>query len=75
MGGGAAVSDADHEVRAREFVDSILEINRQHGVRESAAEIEYEAALDSAARTFMSLRKQAAEDPGDTNGELPEARE
>jgi hypothetical protein len=75
MGRGAAVSEADHEVRAREFVDSILEINRHHGVDESAAEIEYEAAVDSAARTFMSLRKQAAEDSGDMNGELPGARE
>ena len=69
------MSEADHEIRARDFVDSILEINRQHGVGESAAELEYEAAVDSAARTFMSLRKQAAEDPGETNGELPEARE
>jgi hypothetical protein len=60
------VSEADHEVRAREFVDNILEINRQHGVDGAAAEIEYEAAVDSVARTFMSLREQAAEDPGDT---------
>ena len=54
------MSEADHEIRAREFVDSILEINRQHGVGGSSGVIEYEAAVDSAARTFMSLRKLAA---------------
>ena len=57
------MSEADHEVRALEFVDNILEINRQHGVDDAAAEIGYEAAVDSAARTFMSLREQAAERP------------
>lgn len=68
------MSEADHDVRAREFVDSILEINRQHGVDESTAEMEYEAAVDSAARTFMSLQKQATADPGDANVEPPEAQ-
>lgn len=50
------MTDSEAEVKARDFVDSILEVNRQHGVDASSAAIEYDVAVKSAVKTFEHLR-------------------
>jgi hypothetical protein len=65
------VTESEHEGKARDFVDSILAINRQHGVDTASAEIEYEAAVESAAKTFRGLRRQADESLEDGNNKPP----
>lgn len=51
---------SEHEARAREFVDSILRVNKQHGVSETSGAMDYEAAVKAAARTPRRLRKSSA---------------
>jgi hypothetical protein len=55
------VTEAEHEEKAREFVDSILEVNRRHGVDEESAVIEYDHAVEQAASTFKGLRNDSAD--------------
>jgi hypothetical protein len=69
------VTESEHEGKARDFVDSILEINRQHGVDTASAEIEYDAAVESAAKTFKGLRRQAAQGLGDGDSDSPRNEE
>ena len=54
------VTDAEREVKARGFIDSILEINREHGVDMTTALIGYDSAVASAANLFPVYRKPAA---------------
>jgi hypothetical protein len=51
------VTKSEDIARAREFLDKILKLNKQHGVRGSAGAIQYEAAVKAAARTPRRLRK------------------
>lgn len=63
------MTEAEHEARAREFVDSILEVNRRHGVDEESAVIEYDHAVEAAASTFRDLRNDSAEQNDSKDGE------
>ena len=54
------MTESERETKARDFVDSILEVNRQHGVDPSSAEIEYDAAVRAAVATFRHLRDDGA---------------
>lgn len=63
------MTEAEHEARAREFVDSILEVNRRHGVDEESAVIEYDHAVEAAASTFRDLRNDSAEQNDNKDGE------
>ena len=54
-------SESEHEAKARDFVDSILEVNRQHGVDQESAVIDYEVAVEAAVRTFKPLRDNVAD--------------
>jgi hypothetical protein len=58
------MTESEHEVKARDFVDSILEVNRRHGVEGSSSEIEYDAAVKSAA--------EAAKRVSDSDSQLEE---
>ena len=55
------MTESEHEVKARDFVDSILEVNRQHGVDTASAVIEYDVAVKAAASTFRHLRDDATD--------------
>jgi hypothetical protein len=55
------VTESEHEVKARDFVDSILEINRDHGVDTAPAAIEYDVAVETAVNTFKYLRENATD--------------
>jgi hypothetical protein len=55
------VTEAEHEEKAREFVDRILEVNRRHGVDEQSAVIEYDHAVKQAVSTFKGLRNDSAD--------------
>jgi hypothetical protein len=63
------MTEAEHEARAREFVDSILEVNRRHGVDEESAVIEYDHAVEAAASTFRDLRNDSADQNDNKDGE------
>lgn len=63
------MTEAEHEAKAREFVDSILEVNRRHGVDEESAVIEYDHAVEVAANTFRELRNESADETNDETGE------
>ena len=54
-------SESEHEAKARDFVDTILEVNRQHGVDQESAVIDYEVAVEAAVRTFKPLRDNVAD--------------
>lgn len=54
-------SESEHEAKARDFVDSILEVNRKHGVDQESAVIDYEVAVEAAVRTFKPLRDNVAD--------------
>jgi hypothetical protein len=54
-------SESEHEAKARDFVDSVLEVNRQHGVDQEWAVIDYEAAVKAAVNTFKPLRENVAD--------------
>jgi hypothetical protein len=54
------VTKADHEAKARDFVDSILKTNRQHGVGEAPGVIEYDDAVKAVTETFKGLRQGGA---------------
>jgi hypothetical protein len=62
------VTESEHHVRARDFFDGILEINRAHGEDGAPAAMEYEIAVETAVNTFRYLRENgtgaAAADPG-----------
>jgi hypothetical protein len=51
------MTESEHEARARDFVDRILKVNKQHGVGESEAAIKYDAAVKAVTRTFKRLRE------------------
>lgn len=50
------MSKSEHTAKARAFLDSILQINKQHGVVEQPA-IKYAAAVKAAAKTPKRLQK------------------
>ncbi len=52
------MSKSEHEAKAREFLDSILKVNKQHGVSEKSATIKYDAAVRAAAKTPKRLQKK-----------------
>jgi hypothetical protein len=54
------MTEAEHQEKAREFVDRILEVNRRHGVDEESAVIEYDHAVEEAVSTFKGLRNDSA---------------
>ncbi len=54
------MTEAEHQEKAREFVDRILEVNRRHGVDEKSAVIEYDHAVEEAVSTFKGLRNDSA---------------
>jgi hypothetical protein len=56
------MTESEHEVKARDFVDSILEVNRQHGVDQESAVMDYDVAVRAAVETFKSLRDSTADD-------------
>ncbi len=58
-------SESEHEAKARDFVDSILEVNRQHGVDQESAVINYDVAVEAAVRTFKPLRDSLADTSAD----------
>lgn len=58
------MTEPDEDVKARDFVDSILEVNREHGVDEESAVIEYDVAVAAAVETFRHLQAN-----DDTSGE------
>jgi hypothetical protein len=51
------VTKADHEAKARDFLDSILKANRQHGVGGAAGVIKYDDAVKAVTETFKRLRE------------------
>jgi hypothetical protein len=55
------MTEPDDHVKARDFVDSILEVNREHGVDEESAVIEYDVAVNTAVETFRALRDDATD--------------
>jgi hypothetical protein len=57
------VTKADHEAKARDFVDSILQANRQHGVDKAPGVIEYDDAVKAVTETFKGLRQGATTPP------------
>jgi hypothetical protein len=59
------VTEAEHQAKAREFVDSILEVNRRHGVDKESGVIEYDHAVDAAVSTFKRLRNDSDDQTGD----------
>lgn len=63
------MKEKEHEAKAREFVDSILEVNRRHGVDEESGVIEYDHAVEAAASTFKVLRNDSADQDNNKNGE------
>ena len=54
------MTESEEMAKAREFVDSIIKVNEQHGVSGSARVIRYDAAVKAAARTHRRLRKAHA---------------
>lgn len=58
------MTKADHEAKARDFVDSILKANKQHGVDGAPGVIKYDDAVKAVAKTFKRLRKGGAVPPG-----------
>lgn len=50
------MSKSEHEAKAREFLDSILKVNKQHGVSDESA-IKYDIAVKAAAKTPKRLQK------------------
>jgi hypothetical protein len=50
------MTESEHEARARDFVDSILRVNKQHGAGETQAAIKYDAAVKAVTKTFKRLR-------------------
>jgi hypothetical protein len=54
---GVEVTESEEMAKAREFVDSIIKVNKQHGVSASARAIRYDTAVKAAARTHRRLRK------------------
>jgi hypothetical protein len=50
------VTETEHEAKAREFVDNILEVNRRHGVDKEPAVIGYDHAVKAAVSAFKPLR-------------------
>jgi hypothetical protein len=50
------MTETEREAKARDFVDSILEVNRQHGVDTAPAVIGYAAAVKAAASMFRHLQ-------------------
>jgi hypothetical protein len=58
------MTESERELKARDFVDSILEVNRQHGVEMSSAEIEYDVAVKEAVATFRHLPDGPPQVPG-----------
>jgi hypothetical protein len=63
------MKEQEHEAKAREFVDSILEVNRRHGVDEESAVIEYDHAVEAVASTFRDLRNDSADQNNNKHGE------
>ncbi len=57
------MTKADHEAKARDFVDSVLKANRKHGVDGAAGVIEYDDAVKAVTKTFERLRKGGAPAP------------
>jgi hypothetical protein len=57
------VTKADHEAKARDFVDSVLKANKQHGVGGAAGVIKYDDAVKAVAKTFKRLRQTDAAPP------------
>lgn len=53
------MSKSEHEAKAREFLDSILKVNKQHGVSDEPA-IKYDTAVKAAAKTPKRLQKSRA---------------
>lgn len=54
------MTKVDHEAKAREFVDSILKANRQHGAGGAAGVIKYGDAVKAVTETFKRLREGGA---------------
>jgi hypothetical protein len=50
------MSKSEHEAKAREFLDSILKVNKQHGVSGKSA-IKYDVAVKAAAKTPRRLQE------------------
>jgi hypothetical protein len=51
------VAKPDHEAKARDFVDSILRVNKQHGAGDALAVIKYDDAVKAVNKTFKRLRE------------------
>ena len=54
------MTEPDHQAKARDFVDRILELNRRHGVDKDSAVIEYDHAVRAAINVFRHLRREKA---------------
>jgi hypothetical protein len=46
--------------RARKFIDDVLKINAEHGMRSVESEGAYEAAIAKAARAYEQMRGRAS---------------
>jgi hypothetical protein len=66
------MTESERDRKARDFVDSILEVNRQHGVDQSSAGLGYAVAVREAAAMFRNLPDngfaQSCEDAGRAGG-------
>jgi hypothetical protein len=51
------VTKSEHVARARDFMDTILEVNKRHGVSETPGAIKYDAAVKAAAKRSRRVRK------------------
>lgn len=52
------ITEDDYD-RAREFIDDVLRINTEHGMRSVESPIVYEAAVTDTARQAATLRQYA----------------
>jgi hypothetical protein len=58
------VTNADHEAKAREFVDTVLNANRQYGAGGAAGVIKYDEAVKAVTETFKRLRENGGTPSG-----------
>lgn len=65
------MTKSDHKAKARDFVDNILKVNKQHGVGEAAGVIEYDDAVKAVTKTFKRLRKGGVKPPEEKPPEAP----
>ena len=51
------MTKSEHVAKARDFMDSILEVNKRHGVGETPGAMKYDAAVRAAAKRSRRVRK------------------